>query len=380
MPRVKLLWMSDSPTLVSGFGTVTREILARLPSDRFEVAVVGWGHSGWPYDRAKWPYPIYPADPRTFGRDALPAAVSDFQPDLVVGLGDLWMLDPLRKLDRGKGMRVVAYFPIDGRPLPPSWRGVLDAVDVRVAYSEFGRDVVRAACPELDVELIYHGIDTTVFRPLDKEEVRRKHGFGEKFVVGCVARNQPRKQFPILIRAFAKLREAHPASVLYMHTDPKDVGWDLENLVTRFGVDDHTVFSKVTTVMKGLPPEDLNFVYNAFDVMALPTMGEGFGLPIVEAMAAGVPVLTTDYAAGREFLMRGGGELIAVKDFLTIPPYNIDHALADADDLAARLIRLAEDPAARERYGAEGRAFAETLEWERIMPRWLELFDRIASS
>ena len=76
MRRIKLLWMSDSPTLVSGFGTVTRDILDRLPADRFEIAVVGWAHSGWPYDRTRYPYPIYPSDPRRFGHDSLPNAVS----------------------------------------------------------------------------------------------------------------------------------------------------------------------------------------------------------------------------------------------------------------------------------------------------------------
>lgn len=379
MRRVKLLWMSDSPTLVSGFGTVTRDILDRLPADRFEIAVVGWAHSGWPYDRTRYPYPIYPSDPRRFGHDSLPNAVSELQPDIVVGLGDLWMLEALKSVDRSDGTKVVAYFPIDGSPFPPSWRGVLDAVDVRLAYSEYGREVTMAACPDLEVELLYHGIDTKVFRPLDKEEVRRKHGFDGKFVVGCVARNQPRKQYPLLVRAFAKLRAAVPDSILYLHTDPKDVGWDLENLVTRHGVDDYTVFSKVVTVSRGLESSDLNFVYNAFHVMALPTMGEGFGLPLVEAMAAGVPVITTDYAAGGE-LVGGRGELIAVKELMTIGPYNIDHGIADVDDLAERLIRLAGDADARERYARDGRVFAETLDWDVIMPQWLALFDRLAPS
>jgi D-inositol-3-phosphate glycosyltransferase len=379
MRRLKLLWMSDSPTLVSGFGTVTRDILDRLPTDRFEIAVVGWAYTGWPYDRTRFPYTIYPSDPRRMGGDSLPSAVAEFKPDIVVGLGDLWMLESLKSIDRENGTRVVAYFPIDGAPFPPSWRGVLDVVDVRLAYSEFGRKVAQEACPDLPIELLYHGVDTKTFRPLDKDEVRRKHGFEGKFVVGCVARNQPRKQYPLLVRAFAKLHAEVPESILYLHTDPKDVGWDLEHLVTRHGVDDYTVFSKVVTVSRGLEPDDLNFVYNAFHVMALPTMGEGFGLPLVEAMAAGVPVITTDYAAGRE-LVQGRGELIAVKEMMTIGPYNIDHAIADVDDLAERLIRLARDADTRERYAREGRAFAETLDWDVIMPQWLALFERLAPS
>lgn len=376
MARRKLLWMSDAPMLVSGFGTVTRDILARLPRDRFDVRAVGWGHSGWPYDREAFPYDIYPSNPNTFGRDSLQGAVNHFRPDIIVGLADVWMLAALAELPRDGTFRKIAYYPLDGAPFPKEWRATLEQFDALVAYSEFGRAVTLAACPDLDIELIYHGIDTNVFRPLDKAEVKQKFKVEGKFVVGCVARNQPRKQLPLLIRAFAQFHRSHPDSVLLLHTDPDDIGWDLDGLVTRYGVDDATIISRVQNVTRGISAADLNFVYNCMDVMALPTAGEGFGLPIVEAMAAGVPVVVTDYSACKEFA-EGRGELIAVKEFLTMGRVNIDHAVINVDDLTAKLVKLANDPALRERYARDGRAFAETLDWDRIMPQWLELLERV---
>jgi glycosyltransferase involved in cell wall biosynthesis len=373
MGRLSLLWMSDSPTFCTGFATVTREVLRRLvATGRYDVASVGWGYDGWPYDRGLIPYDVYPSATSNLGYDSLARVLRERRPDILVTLGDVWMVEWVAGLAERQHCRYPPYVPIDGGPLYSPWKGFFADADLPVTCSRFGQSLLQEAVPGLDVAMIYHGVDTGVFRPLDAPRPPALEG---KFVVGCTARNQPRKNLPLLIRAFAEFCRDKDDVVLYLHSDPTDVGWDLLELLRRYGVFERTCISKSASVTNGLSTARLNEIYNLFDVMVLPTGGEGFGLPIVEAMAAGVPVVATDYSACVE-LVGGRGELVAVKDFFTSGRFGVDYALPDLDDLVAKLQLLYGDPARRQRHRAGGLAFARTLEWDVIVTEWEELFCR----
>jgi glycosyltransferase involved in cell wall biosynthesis len=365
--------MSDSPTAFTGFGTVTREILGRLAArPGIEVAALGWGHDGWPYDRTVFPYEIYPSRGQPFGRDTAERAIAEYRPDLLVSFGDLWMIDWTRELPRD-ACRHLVYFPIDGEPFPRAWREVVRSADVAVAYSRYGQRVASEANPGTEIEMIYHGVDRRVFRPLpDREEVRRRHRLDGKFVVGCVARNQPRKMLPTLLAGFARFARDRHDAMLYLHTDPDDIGWDVLDLLRRHGIAERTAISRHARVDRGVPPAKLNEIYNLFDVFALPTAAEGFGLPIVEAMAAGVPVAVTDHSACTE-LVSGRGELLAVDRLLTIGRYNLEQAIVDEREVADALARLYAEPELRARHRRAGLEFVERLDWDRIVGEWEEL-------
>lgn len=373
---VRLLWVSETPTALTGFGTVTREVLrrlARLPD--FHVAAVAWGYNGWPHDRKWIPFDLYPS--ASFGRDILEKAFVHFQPNVVVAFGDPWMIDYLADFPLPPSCRLILYFPIDGEPFPTAWRRLMEAADVAVCCSRYGAALTVAACPAANVEMIYHGVDVGVFRPLpNKQAVKERHRLGGRFVVGCVARNQPRKGFPILMKAFSRFAARHDEAMLYLHTNPHDVGWDLMDLARREGIEARTCFSRHASVSHGFDSRTLNEIYNVFDVMALPTSGEGFGLPILESMAAGTPVITTDFSAGAE-LARGRGELIAVKERLTLGQYNVEQAIADKDDLVACLERLYDDARLRAAHRRAGRELARKLQWKHIIPLWQELLLRV---
>lgn len=374
--------MSDSPTAFTGFGTVTRQVLCGLKElGGFEVASIGWGHDGWPHDRQHLPFDIYPSRGQPFGMDSARRAIAGFRPDVFVGFGDLWMIDWMRDLlDGNQPFKSLAYFPIDGDPFPPAWKLIVEAVDLAATCSTYGQRVVEEACPDLAIEMIYHGVDTSVFRPLEEAEgYKEKHGLKDKFVVGCVARNQPRKHFPILIDAFATFCSTKPDAMLYLHTDPDDIGWDILDLLRRAGIADRTCISRQAAVDDGVDDIRLNEIYNLFDVMALPSASEGFGLPILEAMAAGVPVVTTDHAAGVE-LVRGRGELVDVQVFSTVGRFNLRHAIPDVDDLVSKLDLLYYDAAHRSRCAREGLAFAQTLDWKPIVEQWAQVLHSFGST
>jgi glycosyltransferase involved in cell wall biosynthesis len=365
--RIKLLWMSDSPVFCTGFGTVTREVLRRLAArDHYEVACVAWGYEGWPYERHDIPYDLYPSVSPNLGRDTLPKALDHFKPDILVTLGDIWMVEWISELADRNGCRFFPYFPIDGAPLYPPWRAFVQSADVPITCSRFAQRLVECAIPGIRVEMIYHGVDTEIFRPLERARPAPLEG---KFIVGCTARNQPRKNLPSLIKAFARFSHDKDDAVLYLHSDPNDIGWDLLDLLQRYQVVNRTCISKSASTTRGVSSRKLNEIYNLFDVMVLPTAGEGFGLPILESMAAGVPVIATGYSSCVE-LLEGRGELIKVKDFMTAGRHNVEYAIPDIDDLVCKLNLLYRQPDLRQRNRARGLELARSLDWTFIVEQW----------
>jgi glycosyltransferase involved in cell wall biosynthesis len=375
--RVKILWMSDPPTFFTGFGTVTKEILTRLMHTcRYQIACVGWGYDGWPYDRQEIPFDIYPSNNPNLNRDTLIRVLEEYQPDILITLGDIWMVDWIVDLPNRSRFKFMPYFPLDGAPLYPPWARFIRNADFPVTFSKFTQKIIQTVLPDVHIDLIYHGVDTRAFHPID--EYQRPAELKNKFIVGCVARNQPRKNLPSLIKAFARFCEDKPEAVLYLHTNPDDIGWDILDLLKRYRVFNRTCISKSASIQKALTKNKLNEIYNLFDVMVLPTAGEGFGLPILEAMAAGVPVIATDYTSCVE-LLEGRGELIKVKEFLTAGRHNVEYAIPDIDDLIAKLNSLYTRPDLRKKHSAAGVEFAHTLDWDEIVKSWDSLLMKAAS-
>lgn len=377
MPRI--LWVSDSPLLATGFGRVTFELTTRLGSvPGIEIACLGWGHDGWPVEPDRYPLRIYPGSHgnQTQGFDR---AIAEYRPDIVISLGEIWMMQWLSQHPARAQCRWVAYFPVDSGPLYPPWEPMLMGIDEIVTMADFGRAVIHASLPSKRLHTIHHGVNPEVFRPLDDREQLKSHPrYRGRFVVGCVARNQPRKNIPALIKAFALLKDRIPELHLYLHMDPCDVGHDLVTLLRRYGLQGRAdITSPGFALNDPLPDADLNRLYNLFDLMVLPTQGEGFGLPIIESMAAGTPVIATDCSACSE-LVRGRGELARVLTTLTTGTNLVEHAIVDVEDLAARIEHCHRNPGLMEQYSRTGRAFAETLSWDRLIPCWVNLIESVA--
>ena len=129
------------------------------------------------------------------------------------------------------------------------------------------------------------------------------------FIVGTVARNQHRKNIPRLIRAYAKFvkdNKLTPAeTMLNLHMDWTDyMGWNIPYLMHYYEISDYLMPAAMGSLDKGEAPDDAGMVdiYNSFDIFALPTAGEGFGIPTLEAMSCGVPVCVTNYTTGYELI------------------------------------------------------------------------------
>lgn len=227
------------------------------------------------------------------------------EPDLVITLGDVWVTDPgiMRQLP------IAHWLPSDCRPMSVADRAVVESSGARlIAMSRFGYQRFRDA--GFSPFYVPHGIDTSVFRPMDRDKIREKHGLTGKFVVGINGANNDaiRKGHPEQMLAFARFHSAHPDAVLAMHTGVhQEGGQDLEAVAENLGILDVTKIVNQYHYTAGyIQPPEIAEWYNMIDVLSECSYGEGFGLPVIEAQACGTPVITTRASATEETNPFGG--------------------------------------------------------------------------
>ena len=201
--------------------------------------------------------------------------------------------------------------------------------------------VLQADGDKLDVAP--HGVDPALFHvpdDVEKQRVQARLGLGGQPYVAFLSVLEPRTNVPGLVEGWVKAcegREAPPALVL-----AGGAGWD--DRVDR-------ALAEVPSHLRVLRPGYLRFVdlpgfLGGAVVVAYPSHGEGFGFPVLEAMACGGPVLTTR----RLSLPEVGGDAVAYTE-------------PDPDAIARDLAALLDDPARRAELAAAGRKRAEEFTW-----------------
>ncbi|MGA9691332.1 MAG: glycosyltransferase family 1 protein [Pseudonocardiaceae bacterium] len=206
------------------------------------------------------------------------------------------------------------------------------------------RELGRVAGADVDaLRVVPHGVDADRFHPPSLEEisvVRRRLRLDAGSYVAFLGALEPRKNVPALIRGFARAsqRRADPPA-LVLAGQP---GWDSQ--VER---ELQAVPHRIRVIRSGyLPLAELSGFLGGAAVVAYPSLGEGFGLPVLEAMAAGAAVLTTR----RLSLPEVGGDAVA-------------YCGIDANDIAAGLVELLDDPARRAELSAAAQRRAKDFSW-----------------
>jgi glycosyltransferase involved in cell wall biosynthesis len=156
--------------------------------------------------------------------------------------------------------------------------------------------------------VIPHGVDTGIYRPFDEQEkksLRKRYGIGGSFVMGAVAANTKRKRLDRIIEAFGLFTTHGGDGTLLIKTDrAKGLdGTDLYDLSQRYGVQKKVLFIEET-----FGEQQMADVYNLMDLYITLSEWEGFCIPVIEAMACGVPVVT--------HRVQGPGEIVVYNDLM----------------------------------------------------------------
>lgn len=313
------LWVSNAPWTPSGYGNQTAITVPRIRNAGHNVSLsCFFGLEG---GRIDWDgIPCFPTDNTRFGFEMLPdyanvAGRGDAKNVKVFTLMDVWVMLPgLQKLT---GLEFVCWTPFHLDPIPPGIQHFLQGVQARtIGISRWGQKQLQNV--GFDAMYAPHAIDTSLFRPRSPDEKRQIREAlkvpTDAFVVGMVGVNQgipSRKAFPEVFEAFAEFRRRHSDALLYLHTDMfgQQRGLQLFPLTEHTGVPrDAILHTDQTAYRLGLPTHEVAQLMSMFDVLAMPSYGEGFGIPLIESQACGVPVITTDWTAMSELC--GSGWLV----------------------------------------------------------------------
>jgi glycosyltransferase involved in cell wall biosynthesis len=411
----KVLIVSDSPYIQTGFANVGRHIGDRLyRTGNYDVHYQGWFHKREANKNYKIPYPVYTtttyktktwtyahkmdhgdvcvrAD--AYGHHTFDKIIETLQPDIVISVGDVWMIQHIADCKYRQTFTWIAYPPIDGSPYPRviknegqmvNVKKTFRNVDILVAFGRYGQQEINRLCDKAVCKnYIHHGVESNVFKPLGAEfKLNAKPQVfnvpPNTFLIGQVSRNQPRKCPNLAMRGIKmfidRCKPKRPVKYYFHGAINDTTGWDLPDLVKQLGMENHVILNKNLDVGMGSSDEDLNKYYNMMDIHMLPTIGEGWGLPILESMSAGVPNITTRVSAHPEFC-ECGSVLVDIPDnrMLEEVKTNIRRGYADPEDIANALEKLYNDPDLRDDLGKKGREKAEELDWENICDQWEEL-------
>lgn len=320
-----IMFATNAPYCETGYGQQAAQLSRRLSKAGHKVAfAVNYGLQG---TTSSWEgMPLFPMGFAHHSEDVAPAythAWAHQNPDLdplLLTLYDVWVykgpqFDTLKQ--------IASWVPIDHYPVPPDVAKFLQRDNVTpIAMSRFGESAIRDA----GIDCLYapHAIDTATFTPTatftdtaGKPMTGREFmGIDEdRFVVGMVSMNKgqvpTRKSFGEAFLAFSVFAADHPDAVLYCHTEAKGAmgGIDLLALAKSCGIQQgQLVFPDPFVHRMGIPNNVLAAVYTGMDVFLQPSMGEGFGIPAIEAGACGTPQILSNASAQPELL--GDGWLV----------------------------------------------------------------------
>lgn len=207
---------------------------------------------------------------------------------------------------------------------------------------------------------IHNGYDPELFQPVrDSGRLRavsQKYKLPERFILWC-GQIESRKNIARLLRAFALIKDSIPHHLVLAGEQRWSTNAELR-VMRELSLQDRVYFPG------WIQHVDLAAVYSLADLFAFPSLYEGFGIPLIEAMACGCPVVTADTCAPPE-VMDGAGRLV--------DPLNVE-------DIAAGMSAVLLDAPLRADMIARGLERAKAFSWDRCARQVIAVFDSLDSS
>lgn len=217
--------------------------------------------------------------------------------------------------------------------------------------------------PENKVTVIHNGIDTAIFHPIGDfrstigyQTLRQELKLGDHHpIVLYVGSEQPRKNVPTIVQAFAKLKERRP-DALFIKVGQAGLPAGRQELLQ---IIDKYNLRAATRIINEVSARRLNELYNAADVFMYPSSHEGFGMPVLEAMAAGTPVVCSNATSLPEVV--GQAALTANPD--------------DIDAFTNHLLQITQDPLLKKQLIEKGLSQAKKFSWEEAVKKTKQVYE-----
>lgn len=348
----RILLVNQSSFVKTGYGIIGNELLTRLSKD-YPTAELACDCSPYNNDLNSRAWKIYPNLPleheqqqyhsnpiNAYGRWKFEQVCLDFKPTHVISFRDNWMDCFIGRSPYKKCYNWIYMPTIDAPSQNKEWLFDYSVADKLFCYQQWSANTLYTESGgRLIAEPNYIGCNN---HPLsNRDQIKKDLGLNG-FVIGTVMRNMARKRFPELFRAFGKIVQNHPNVILYCHTSyPDKEPWNIPRLLLENNIQNNVVFTHtcqnchdvwpskykgklsfcpkclnksavMATPGKGLSEEQMNIMYNIFDLYVQFSNLEGFGMPLIEASMAGTPTLAPKFSAMIDVIDKNGGEYINI--------------------------------------------------------------------
>lgn len=232
-----------------------------------------------------------------------------------------------------------------------------------ITVSEFTKSEILSLYPKTKIEkisVVHNGYDNDLFRPIDDDEkikiVLDKYGITKPFFL-YVGRLEKKKNTPALIDALALVRGNNPEiKEKLVLIGNASFGFD----EVKYAIEEFNLNSEV--IIPGWVEEaDLPYIYNAASAFIFPSKHEGFGIPILESMACGLPTIASDLPVLKEI----AGDAVLYFD------QNNKRAIA------AAMVRIISDGALRQELRAKGLIQTQNFSWRKCAAETLQVIEKL---
>lgn len=305
--QMKIAWLSDLDIKGSGYMNLSIPLCEGLTKLGHEVKCAALSYDGSEHD---YNFSLIPSQNIMEGIAIIQNLYNLWKFDVMVIALDIPVQENiLVRMKQKPPFKYVGIMPVEADPLCMSWAMALQMMDKQFIISQFGTE----ECHKVGIKSAVHlpiGIDTDNWRIAkirERKKFRTGLGFTDKtYAVLTVADNQERKNLAAGMEAFAEFSKDKPdARYVLVTREHLPIGWRLRDYAVELGITD-----KLVIVERGIPFADLWAVFAACDVFMLPSKAEGLGMPLLEAMAVGLPCIATDACGMKELLSDERGFLV----------------------------------------------------------------------
>tara|TARA_B100001123_G_scaffold374234_1_gene439371 strand:- start:2381 stop:3532 length:1152 start_codon:yes stop_codon:yes gene_type:complete len=229
----------------------------------------------------------------------------------------------------------------------PIWR----VADALVANSEGLKSIAHRVEPTVEIEVIPNGIDTNRFQP------RKEDRKGDTVRILFVGRLEPYKGLDHLIEAIALIKPRLTCGLAVDIVGDGSLRDELPEQIRKLDV------NQEVHLKGGVSPDRIPSEFQQADIFVLPSIVEGMPNVVLEAMASGLPVVTTEIPGSQELVLNGQTGFL------------VPHS--SPTELGKALLNLVENKSKRVQMGRNGRHVAESRSWGNVAEAYLKTFERV---
>lgn len=444
MRKKRIMFLSEWSELSSGYGVYYKNIISRLfNTGKYEILeLANYAKEGdarllntpWeiipvvPHDNDTEGMNRYNSNPLAqFGLFKFEEACIEFKPDIVISIFDYWYSSFVLKSPFRRFFKMIWMPTVDSKPQKPAWIDTYKLCDKVCAYSYFGKKTLEEESSGAikDIDVCSPGIDNSYMPQASKEELRKMLGVPKDAnIVMMVCRNQMRKLICDFIEAYgifeAKYKKKNKKLVdntyFYIHTSNPDSGWEIEKPISQLSNPNKIKLTYhcsncgaisiesyigivatckncnkqsllTTSVNKGVPRQAMADLMSIADIGVLTSIGEGFGMPIVEFKKVGVPVITVPWSAMEEQCVdikcgenrHLGGIPVNIERMFTESATMQQRALFSRSDLAKKVFEhLSLNEGKKKLISDDAKRCVDTyFTWDGCAAKWENIIDKM---